>query len=304
MNFIKTIPYLLFALFLSACSALDRDEPIPAYLEIDSIEVIIDTLSQGSSSHNISDAWVYIDDQNVGIYELPARIPIIGTGAKRLSIKAGIKSNGFSNTRITYPFYDFYDNDTSITLAPGETIHLNPVVRYYPDIQFPLIEDFEQAALKIDSASFSAYNISRTELPSEVFEGQASGKIEFNKGVNNDTLIHIKSTYAYVLPKTGVPVFIELNYKSNVEFEIGLISYHSTTGIPTEEFIWGVNPKLNKSGAPVWNKLYFELTTKVSAEESQDVVGFQISLYSKSEEGDSEVKTILLDNIKLIHSTF
>ena len=75
---------------------------IPSYMTIENI-----TLDQ-NSTHNITDAWVYIDDNLQGVYELPANFPLLAQGKHKLRVKAGIKDNGIAGTRIPYPFYSSY----------------------------------------------------------------------------------------------------------------------------------------------------------------------------------------------------
>ena len=71
---------------------------IPSYMSINSV-----TLDE-NSTHNISDVWIYIDDNLQGVYELPANFPILDEGTHKLRVKAGIKDNGISAKRIPYPF--------------------------------------------------------------------------------------------------------------------------------------------------------------------------------------------------------
>ena len=70
----------------------------PAYIKINDIEL------NNSSTDKITDAWVYIENQLQGVYELPAKFPVLETGVKEIRIKAGIKNNGISSSRVFYPF--------------------------------------------------------------------------------------------------------------------------------------------------------------------------------------------------------
>ena len=63
----RNIKYLFLILILLACEK-QESEGIPAYLEIEQIN-----LNNQNETHNISDAWVYINDQLQGVYELPAK---------------------------------------------------------------------------------------------------------------------------------------------------------------------------------------------------------------------------------------
>ena len=53
----KKIKYLLIVLVLSSCQKEDTVD-IPTYLKIDNI-----ALDEGNTTSNITDAWVYVNDQ-------------------------------------------------------------------------------------------------------------------------------------------------------------------------------------------------------------------------------------------------
>ena len=84
----RTILFLIMICILS-CNKEESTE-VPSYLKIDNI------LLDDNSTHNITDAWIYIDDNLQGVYELPAHFPLLVTGKHKLRIKAGIKENGIS----------------------------------------------------------------------------------------------------------------------------------------------------------------------------------------------------------------
>jgi len=46
-------------------------EPIPSYIHIDKIDLTTDYSSQGTSSNKITDAWIYVDNELIGAFEMP-----------------------------------------------------------------------------------------------------------------------------------------------------------------------------------------------------------------------------------------
>ena len=66
------------ALFLgfSSCKKFSGSQEVPAYIHIDSLTVDCDYFTYGANTSNITDAWVYVDDQPIGCFELPATFPI------------------------------------------------------------------------------------------------------------------------------------------------------------------------------------------------------------------------------------
>ena len=68
---------------------------IPSYVSINSIALSSD------ATDNITDAWVYIDDNLQGVYELPANFPVLAEGKHSLRVRAGIKDNGIAGTSLS-----------------------------------------------------------------------------------------------------------------------------------------------------------------------------------------------------------
>jgi len=124
----KKLSYLLIVLVLTSCQKEDTDD-IPTYLKINNV-----ALNEGSTTSNITDAWVYVNDQLQGVYELPAKFPVLEEEIQNVRIKAGIKVNGIASGRIAYPFYSSYYED--ITFTPNETKTINPTVSYLDSIDF------------------------------------------------------------------------------------------------------------------------------------------------------------------------
>ncbi|HRC92920.1 MAG TPA: hypothetical protein PLQ16_12225, partial [Bacteroidia bacterium] len=54
---------IAFASLMQACNLINPAEPTPAYIQIDTINLTTNLTTQGSASHKIVDAWVYVDNQ-------------------------------------------------------------------------------------------------------------------------------------------------------------------------------------------------------------------------------------------------
>ena len=135
--------FLSIVLLFSACNDDDLKADIPGFLTIEDVSVRT-TPSQGTSDDQITDVNVFVNDQSLGFFELPASIPIRTTGAINLKIRPVIQKNGMSSDKVDYPFYTTYEVDT-VFLPEGE-IKINPVVEYFPTANFTEPwsgEDFE-----------------------------------------------------------------------------------------------------------------------------------------------------------------
>ena len=117
----RIIALVLITICIS-CEKEDINE-IPSYMTIE--EIILND----NSTHKITDAWVYIDDNLQGVYELPANFPILEEGIHKLRIKAGIKDNGIGGNRIPYPFYSSYIKEEH-AFNSETTTSITPTVSY------------------------------------------------------------------------------------------------------------------------------------------------------------------------------
>ncbi len=274
----------LFPLFI-ACDESDSDQEVPAFIRIDSIGLKTEYDVQGTASHNITDAWVYVDDQSIGVFELPAIVPVLAEGRHKVEIRAGIKQNGIAATRVAYPFYKpITKND--FLLTPDSISVLNEKTEYYGNTVFAWMEDFENYNnISIEKTTKSDTAI--TQTTENAFQGKYSGKISlgiekpFYEGA-------IKN--AVVLPGLYKPVFVELNYKIENILTLGLITQTMTSIIQ--------NPILNINKTDRWKKIYINYTPAVNRNSS--AIDFKVLLGSNLVSGLNEA-TILIDNIKLLY---
>ena len=199
----------------------------------------------------------------------------------KIDIFAGIKNNGISDTRIFYPLYDKIEFDTLI--ESGTTI-VRPVTFFYKSSAvFPLIENFEggsngfniQKAADSDTTFYIA-------SPADSFEGNS-----IQMGLSGRSLVgKLITTIAYELPSASADVYLELNYKGNQEFAVGLIG---DDGIEKSALMIAAKNE--------WNKIYVQLATVVNS----PTVSKTYKLYFKLLHNNVAEPRIFLDNIKLVH---
>jgi len=275
-----------FIFLFNSCELINPDETIPSFIHIDSIDVVTDLQSEGTASHKISDAWVYVDDELIGAFELPATVPILKDGIHRLTIRAGIKSDGIASTRPYYPFYEpvIYDN---FKLFKDSVVKVNPVTHYSSGAKIAWKEAFEDGGVSLIKASDDTTSLFKTNDRSLVFEGNYSA---YAKILPGDTTFFFRSTDSYKLPISGY-TYLELNYKNNNKFLVGLIANISGSSVSLPVLI------LNRSDK--WNKIYINLTMMVYNYNS--ATDFYIFI-SSTREADVDVPVIYLDNIKLVYS--
>lgn len=269
---------------IASCSLYNPPEQIPAYIHIESISLTTEPVSEGTSSHKITDAWVYVDDQLVGCFELPATFPVLFEGDHELMVRAGIKVNGIAAIRSPYPFYNSHRQ--TVHLQAGTTLNVSPAVTYTSITNFDFMENFDGSGIVIDSSSGSDTIMQVLSNNPNVFEGYGSGIAWLD---NTNTFFECVSSQTYALPKGGKDVFLEFNYKSDAEFFVGVIA---------QPPYYLKSLALTYNPSATWNKTYLYLTPVVSG--SPNATQFQIFFGMRNTSGADSL-ALMLDNIKIVY---
>jgi hypothetical protein len=208
--------------------------------------VSTDYATQGSSSSRITDAWVFYDNEYLGTFPLPATIPLIGDGVHSVSVRAGIIENGISATRAAYPKFNSYSTD--IDLTAGQTQPVMPAVTYGTNVTFAQIEDFDDASLSMVTNGNGNTEL-RITPPGDLnaFENN-SAWVALN---DTDDVFEANSSSGFSLP-LDVPSYLELDYKSEEDFSVGVFITTSTQVQKTQ--------LLSIRKTATWKKIYISLS--------------------------------------------
>jgi hypothetical protein len=276
--------YLFFVFSLSIFFSCKKDNlkaPLASFLVVKN-PTLKTTSSQGSNHHKITDIWYYVDDNFKGVFPIGSIMPVLGTGNSKITLFAGIKNNGISSTRLPYEFYK--GHVINQYFESGKTYTFSPVFEYLTNAVFPTegCEDYEGSGVKYFSVGDSS-----TEVISDinkVFGG--IGYSVFMSMSNSKPTSQIKTSTSMSLPVGGTPIYLELNYKCNQPFEVGVIA--GTTE---------VRPALTVNPSPEWNKIYIQLSQAVSTQPTYNYYDIYIKATKKS---DVPTPEIYIDNIKLV----
>ena len=274
----KKILYFLIAISLFSC---DKDDTttngVPSYIQIDEI-----TLDEDYTT-NITDAWVYIDGVNKGVYELPAHFPVLKYGAVEVRIYAGIKDNGIASQRVTYPFYHSYTSTVKLTI--DSTTIISPIVALKENIEV-MIDNFEGSSINFN------YDTCFQNIPGGPYGDYGSLSLLDSIFVTEINYKNYPISFDNV-PQQGSPTYFELDYKSDSEFLVGMYINFPNTPTLQKNLLW-INPKDD------WNKIYVNLTQTVS-----EAIGAEsFSVFIRMQRDNfSEVKTLDFDNVRVVHYT-
>jgi hypothetical protein len=289
----KSINFLLVILLLSSCNIINPDEQEPTYVSIDKINLSAGN-AQGGNTEKITDAWVYVNSQLIGAFQMPTTFPVLGEGEVVVEVFPGIKVNGIAEVPDIYPFYE--RDSITVDLQGGTELVLTPGVQYISTADFVLIEQFNEVDQQLN---FDADNNPATKI--EIVTGESS--LDGSSGhIHLDTatvdFFDIGSVRLESVPTASRTFYLEMDYKTDIPMFIGLVAYDIFNVVIGSNFNQGV---LAKSS---WNKIYLDLSEAISDAKnlptfSYYLLHFTAAIVTPNEENITEAD-IYWDNVKLI----
>lgn len=273
---------------LWGCSLMSPEQDIPTYLVVPSMEYVPGEL-QGTSSNNITDLWVYSATDVVGVFPLPAVVPLLESDMEggAVTLLAGIRENGLSDRRSPYPFYTTVDHLPNV--GPGQRDTLVPQVQLVEEVRFIPVEDFETSNVLGAMAGGSGWD--RVGDEAWVFEGNKSGQLVVSE---DEPLVRIRTVEQEYDLQGGLPAFLEMDYRCDQPFVVGLFGFRNgqETALP------GMVLSATDDGTSAeWNKIYVDVSSLISAHGPAD--HFEVYVECVLESGRSQ-GTVGLDNIRLL----
>ncbi|HOZ29880.1 MAG TPA: hypothetical protein PLL66_03095 [Bacteroidales bacterium] len=277
---------LLIPIFFISCEIINPPEQIPSYITVDTVRVKINSPAEGTSIHNISDCWLYVNNKLIGVFEVPFKVPVLESGVHSIQIEPGIKNSGGDANRDIYPMmYGYYITDT---LTEGEVLNIVPEFSYRP-VVFDLIEDFEDIGIAFQVSSESDTTISLVS-GNEAQEGKSMYVALDDEHPN----FECRSTSLYEIEKNG-SAFLEVSFKCTDSIDFGLFALESNGASMSEirKSVFTFKP------TNTWKKVYIDLHYHVI-----NTTGTQFRLYFaaiRSEDDETDKTEFYFDNIKLIY---
>ncbi len=267
---------ILFLIFLySSCSKDLALNGIPAYLRIDSVQVIGDARF-GVISRDIFGVQIDVGSESRGIWQLNSLIPILQEGDKNLIISPFVKVNNLSNNFIQYPF--LRTNLTLHNFKPTRVDTIVPSFSYFDDTRVVLIEEFENNS-----------NFSNATVSSIAKNGQGSLKIIANNQSTSDSSITSVHVTQLVL-NPGKEIYLEFDYYMPSGALMPSISFTDANGNVKNLFADNFLKKNNG-----WQHVYWRFSSLVGfANVSKGYVSFSLL---KDDVPNGEV---YIDNLKLL----
>ncbi len=288
---------LVFLSALTACQLINPEEELPVYISIQDSRVLVDETLNTYSPLGIKDAWVFLQGEQIGIFELPAVIPVLPEKVgNSLRIGGGIFDTGLSTFRVEYPFWD--DINVSIEGAqPLDTVVITPRFEYFPrdtTIIYAFEAGFEGGSSNLQSISPASTYTNIQISSQDRFVGLQSGKVSFTP----DKYQFEASSPILSLPQSGNnDIWCEVTYKNDIPFTVLMIGLAPGSPIEVE-----LPTNVLFFSPDEWNTAYIHLNDL--ARSIPDGSIFKLLFRASSQEAGSATGrsgTIFLDQIRLIH---
>jgi hypothetical protein len=270
-----------YASIWQSCNVVNTKEPTPFFIQVDSATVSsLDYGLHGATSSKISDVWVYYNNNLLGGFELPAKVPIIGELGGIVTLQAGVLRNGLQADRNRYAFYTL--KNYPIDWAAGNSKKIIPDFQYVPFamMKMNVHEDFELGN------SFTKINEDTPIVRSNnAIYGAKCGWMALDS-LHNQSENIIEQKLNLLQNKV---YYLEIDYKCDVPITVNVLCTDAS-GITSIQPLGGMNPK------PTWNKIYFDLGALVSAVKAKE---YNLIISSYLPNG-TKTGSAFIDNIKII----
>lgn len=293
----QSILIFISAMLVAGCNLLNPTEELPVYVSIENPLVEIREQPPLYRSAGIKDAWVFLQNEQIGVFEMPAVIPIlpneVGTS---LRIGGGVFETGLSGFRVEYPFWD----DVNVSLEgvePLDTLVVTPQFDYFPRdtaLVYAYEAGFEGGSTNLESVTPTSNHTTIQTSTEDKFVGLQSGKVNFTA-----TRYQFEGASPLLtLPQTGFnDIWCEISYRNDIPFTVLLVGLAPGSAIEVE-----LPTNVVFSSPDEWNTAYIHLNDLARSIPAGAV--FKLLIRASSlESGTSSGRNgfLFLDHIRLIH---
>ncbi len=282
------LPAVAAVALLQGC---DKPESTPAYLTVNPFVV---NEQGGAGWQKITEGWVYVDGELLGGFTLPATIPVLEEGEKKVEIFPGVKVNGQDDSPGVYQMMNRHAQN--VTFVPANTALVTPATSYDPGTYFVWPQEettFDGlASIQIENRDGDAAT-SFAITTAAGFDGKG---IEIKVDTAH-ALIEIATESVPLDNNGGKNIWLEMQYRTDIPFSFQLVGdndgqFEEAIGI----YLFNVT---ENNG---WNKIYFNLRDYVVALKKTNYrLYFRVPLPRDGNgQYTSTTGTVHIDNLRLI----
>ncbi|MCK9480705.1 MAG: hypothetical protein M0R38_02960 [Bacteroidia bacterium] len=249
--------------------------------------------AQGNPSANITDGHVYVNSKYLGAFELPITIPVLAQGVCNVTVIPGIRENGSAVNRKSVKILKGFE--VQVNLQSNEIDTIQPTTTYRDNVVFAWIEDFEIGTFSTESSTKNTTADSVIIIDSSNVNAFKSPFSKYSAMVSiqaRDTQIFFEqhSKEKFIVPNKSADVYLELDYKTNIELQIGFYADKPT--------MYEQIPFIYLSPTTEWKKIYLNLSIETSVLDANTPIQIFYG-FLKAQGNKTLAPEVYLDNIKL-----
>ena len=273
-----------FVILLGAC---ETEELSVSYIDIPRFEVNARP-GTGASTADITEVRVVLDSITIGIYPLPAVIPILATGPTNIRLEPVVRRSGLSQERLVYPMYQPWEQVVNLQLK--QTQQIIPVIDYVPNVAFALLEDFETGARTFEYSLDTIRNNPLRASASAARTGLQGGLITLGP----DAQIFEVASPPLRIDRNTQEVWIELDFRGEADLALTLLPVQDgTPATRLPRYLQGARSRTD------FQKFYFDIVDEFTVELLSG--DFRLGLLATIPDSVTSQRTISLDNIKVVY---
>ena len=269
---------------LEDCIDVSRfNETHDEYFDQDKLEAI--------SRHKFTHVNVYVDNKNLGCWELPCNVPVLDANSNDTSTLVLIPAfpiSGMANTIYGYPFLNICRQ--KVVLKKGTTYEVSqnpPRYEYSEYTNFPFFETFS------NSTHFSPSNVSTTgqNFVLTTRDGNRVGEIVLSdaQGLSFDV-----TSSSFEVPVGSYRVLLEVRYKTDVNVQVAVkmsTAYNPYTAYPIGGFYASPNE---------WKTIHFDLTNTINSYHGTAGNRTQMTVILSGVGDEGKESLVDIDDIKVV----
>jgi hypothetical protein len=275
---------LLFILSVIFSSCKSKEAPAVALIEVDQFSSDYAATADTFGNQKLNDVWILTNNEDLGVYELPARIPIKVSGDSiNIFMSPGFKYLDINDVRVKYsPFKPF---SKKIKFEAGQLYKVIPKLKYF-DLYKVDIENFEGSGVKLDKLATSDTALTIGNDQSQMFNNTKYGQIVLTN-IKSQAGIRTSNKYPLPVANSVDKAFLEFNYKSDVTITVGLFDGNQK-----------YTPYLEQEASREWKKAYVDIgeASKLAGNANGSYIYFAVT-----NTNNLPVANIYFDDIKVIY---
>lgn len=296
LTFAPTMRFLILAMgclfvLIGGCT---KNQVVPAYLAIDSASF----LASGAQGNNIQDirvVKVLVDSREIGMFDLPAKVPILKEGKLKIQLIPYVLINGSSTQVARYT--SLLSADTTLNFTASKTTKFsNPIFKFRSTTKMAWVEDFEDnnsTLIKGNLLSGDTMGIRSTNFSlNGRYGGSTNALFVRMKDVDSIRVFDLKSFDIFTgFPSIEADIFMEMDINSPVPLEIAL-----SRKLPNQIAEYVPYMQINSTDGK-WKR--FNVNFKYETAGHSTATEYRIIISGGKSASERNLNDVLIDNIRL-----